>query len=307
MNQPERSKEHVAPDTVRRPVALVTGANKGIGFGVARQLASEGYRVIVTARDVERGRKALARLRETQELPDGAGGKRSDGIGGAGNGNGSANSGADAAERFEFRQLDVADPAAIGRLATSLSADEQKLDVLVNNAAVALDGFDANIARRTIDTNFYGPIRVMDALRPLVRTGGRIVMVSSGAGELSNLSSDLAGRFMKEGLTRDELFELIEKFVRDVAAGRHSEAGWPTSCYSVSKCGLNAFVRISASGLAEQGIAINAVCPGWVRTDMGGSGASRSIEEGAESVMFAARISDGSTGGFYRDGSPIPW
>ncbi len=100
----------------------------------------------------------------------------------------------------------------------------------------------------------------------------------------------------------------MEAFVAAVAAGTWREAGWPGSAYAVSKAGLNAFVRILAPELEGRGILVNAVGPGWVRTDMGGPGAPRSIEEGARGIVWAATLPpDGPTGGFYRDGEPVPW
>jgi NAD(P)-dependent dehydrogenase (short-subunit alcohol dehydrogenase family) len=92
-----------------------------------------------------------------------------------------------------------------------------------------------------------------------------------------------------------------------VERGRHSRSGWPSSAYRVSKVSLNALVRILARELGPRRIRVNAVCPGWVRTDMGGAGATRSVEKGAASIVWAAALEDGPTGGFFRDGQPIPW
>ncbi|MFW6288764.1 MAG: SDR family NAD(P)-dependent oxidoreductase [Spirochaetota bacterium] len=268
------SNQHKHSDAA--PTAIVTGANRGIGFGVVRQLADRGYRVILAARDENRGRTAAGEIDA-------------------------------AADQLEVRQLDVASEQSIAEFARGLDDDKKSIDVLVNNAGVAIEGFDATVARRTMDTNFYGPVRLTDAVLPFMPEGARVVMVSSGAGTLSILSPELQRLFTAEDLTREKLFALVEQFVDDVAQGRHSEEGWPSSCYGVSKAALNAFVRISAPKLAEQGVAINAVGPGWVRTDMGGQNASRSIEEGAASVVHGVLIDPEETGGFYRDGRRIPW
>jgi len=143
---------------------------------------------------------------------------------------------------------------------------------------------------------------------PAIRDGGRIVMVSSGMGEVSALSPELRKRFMATNLDRATLVGLVQEFVRDVALGRHAERGWPTSAYRVSKVGLNALARVLAAELAPRHIKVNAVCPGWVRTAMGGSGAPRSLEQGAESIAWAALLgADGPTGGFFRDGQRIAW
>jgi carbonyl reductase 1 len=149
---------------------------------------------------------------------------------------------------------------------------------------------------------------VTDVLGPAIRDEGAIVMVSSGMGEVSALSPELRKRFLADDLTRTTLVGLVQEFVRDVALGRHTERGWPSSAYRVSKAGLNALTRVLAKELAPRRIKVNAVCPGWVRTDMGGSSAPRSVEQGAASIVWAGTLGpDGPTGGFFRDGRPIPW
>ncbi len=257
--------------------ALVTGANRGLGLETARELARKGWRLILTARNEVKGKAAAQSIS------------------------------AEAGREVQFRRLDVEDSSSISAVAESLRGEGLKLDVLVNNAGIIMDGFDERVARRTIDTNFYGPMRLTEALLPLIPDGGTIVLVSSGAGELSILSPALRRRFSDPGLTQDGLLELVESFVDAVRRGRHSQEGWPTSAYGVSKAALNALVRIMAPRLAARAIKINAVCPGWVRTDMGGSAAPRSLREGAASILWAALLEDGPTGGFFRDGKPIPW
>jgi NAD(P)-dependent dehydrogenase (short-subunit alcohol dehydrogenase family) len=206
-----------------------------------------------------------------------------------------------------YRRLDVADSQSISALAEQLRREGRPLDVLVNNAGIAMDGFNAEVARRTLEVNFFGPLHVTDALLPRLSDGGTIVMVSSGVGELSGLAPALREKFTDPRLRREDLIELMRSFIRDVERGRHSAAGWPSSAYRVSKVGLNALVRILARELAKRRIRVNAVCPGWVRTDMGGRHAQRTVEEGAASIVWAAEAVDGPTGGFFRDGKPIPW
>jgi carbonyl reductase 1 len=257
--------------------ALVTGANRGLGLETARQLAAQGLAVIVTARDPAAARAAadgLSRAGSVTPLP---------------------------------LPLDVGVPAQIADAAAHLRAAGTAVDVLVNNAGIAMDGFDAEVARRTIEVNFFGPLRVTEALLPMVPSGGTIVMVSSGMGELGGLDAGLRARFTDPALTRDAVADLARAFVADVAAGRHRERGWPSSAYRVSKVALNALVRVWAPELAARHIIINAVCPGWVRTDMGGRGASRSVEKGAASIVWAATREREPTGGFFRDARRIDW
>ena len=271
------------PVASNRPCALVTGANRGLGLETARQLAASGLRVIATSRDPGDASAAAAALAGKVD--------------------------AGAVEPLPVA-LDVADPASIAAAADHLRGAATSIDVLVNNAGVSLDGFDARVARATLATNFFGPLRVTEALLPLMSAGGVVVMVSSGMGELGGLDPGLRARFTDAALTRDALVDLMDAFVADVAAGRHRERGWPSNAYRVSKIGLNALVRVWAPQLAERRIAINAVCPGWVRTDMGGRGASRSVDKGAASIVWAATHpagGSGPTGGFFRDGRAIDW
>jgi carbonyl reductase 1 len=171
-------------------------------------------------------------------------------------------------------------------------------------------GFDANVAKKTLDVNFFGALHVTEALLPKMRPGGRIVMVSSGLGQISCVSSALRKRLLEPALTKDELVRLMESFVRDVANGTHAAHGWPSSAYSVSKVGMNALVRVLARELADdpRRILVNSANPGWVRTDMGGASAPRSVEHGARTPVWLATLpAGGPTGGFFYDEKPQDW
>jgi carbonyl reductase 1 len=252
-----------------RPLAVVTGGSRGLGFETARQLAARGYEVLLTATHDDDGAEAARRI-----------------------GNGA-----------RHVVADVTDPAGVARIAAAV---DRPVRILVNNAGVGLEGFDAYVARRTTDVNTRGALAVTEALLPKLDDDANIVMVSSGMGELAGLSPVIRARFADPDLDRDGILALIDTFVDDVAAGRHAERGWPTSAYRVSKAALNALVRWWAPRL-PRGIRINAVCPGWVRTDMGGPSAPRSVEEGAAGIVWLATDTSGATGGFFRDGRPIPW
>ena len=260
----------------RKRLALVTGATRGIGLAIAQQLAREGLQIIAGGRDARLGADVAGEL--------GAGAR--------------------------FQALDVTDAASIDAIAEHLER-EGGLDVLVNNAGASFDGFDASVARRTLDVNFTGMMRLTDRLLPVLRPNARIVMVSSGMGDVSCLGAALRSEVMKPSLDRAGLVAFTDRFVADVAAGTHTKSGWPSNAYRVSKVAMNAYVRILARELTEDArkILVNAACPGWVRTAMGGASAPRSPEEGAKTPAWLAilPLGDRRSGGIYRDEQAIDW
>jgi NAD(P)-dependent dehydrogenase (short-subunit alcohol dehydrogenase family) len=178
------------------------------------------------------------------------------------------------------RELDVTDEETIRKCIDSIAEEFGRLDVLVNNAGIVGGGWrtsavdvDLDDVRNTLDTNLFGAWRLTQAALPLMRRNGygRIVNLSSGMGQLS----DMRG---------------------------HSPA------YRVSKTGLNALTRILTAELEGENVLVNSCCPGWVRTDMGGRSAPRSLEEGADTPVWLATLpDDGPRGGFFRNREPIPW
>jgi NAD(P)-dependent dehydrogenase (short-subunit alcohol dehydrogenase family) len=230
-----------------RPVAVVTGANRGIGREVARQLAAAGYVAVLGSRDEERGLFAAAEL-----------------------------GGEDAG--IVACRLDVADDAGVREAAAWVRSALGRCDALVNNAAIEYDtdaratSADLDRIHRAMETNLYGAWRCALAFLPLLRRSPhpRLVNVSSGGGSISSM-------------------------------------GAGTPAYSVSKAALNALTRILAAELRADRVLVNAVCPGWVATDMGGAG-GRPVAAGAAGVTWAVLLGDdGPTGGFFRDGRPVDW
>jgi NAD(P)-dependent dehydrogenase (short-subunit alcohol dehydrogenase family) len=180
---------------------------------------------------------------------------------------------------INYYQLDVTDVAGVAALPEVVEQQFGRLDILVNNAGVYLDEgrsiFDVSFdeIRLTMAVSFYGPLHLCRAFVPLMKQSGygRVVNVSSGDGALT-------------------------------------EMGGRTAAYRISKTALNALTRIVADEVRVYNIKVNAMCPGWVRTDMGGQAATRSVAEGADTVVWLATLpDDGPTSGFFRDRRPISW
>jgi NAD(P)-dependent dehydrogenase (short-subunit alcohol dehydrogenase family) len=230
-------------------VALVTGANRGLGLETSRQLLARGMTVVMAGRDVA----ALERART------------------------SLDKGLQA--RAVVVPMDVTDAESVLAARRLVSELAGSIDVLVNNAAVLLFESEGVLSipqdgyRDTFDTNVFGVIEVCRTFVPdmVRRRYGRVVNVSSGAGQLARMST-------------------------------YGPA------YSMSKTALNAFTRVLAVTYRHAGVLVNAVDPGWVRTDMGGPSAPRSPEQGADTIVWLATLPDsGPTGGFFRDRKAIEW
>ena len=232
----------------RTHVALVTGANRGLGLETARQLFARGLRVVLAGRDDDALDRALHGFDRSNE-------------------------------QAMTVHMDVTNPESIRSAQRAVAGRFSAVDILVNNAAVLLFenedvlSIPLDAYRRTFETNLFGAIEVSRVFAPaMAQSGyGRIVNVSSGAGQLARMS--------------------------DYAPA-----------YSISKAALNAFTRILAHSYQRSGVLVNAVDPGWVRTDMGGPSAPRSPREGVDTIVWLATLpDDGPTGGFFHDRQPIAW
>jgi NAD(P)-dependent dehydrogenase (short-subunit alcohol dehydrogenase family) len=234
---------------MKKRTAIVTGANRGIGLEVCRQLAAKNVHVMLTARDPAKGEPAAASLRE-QGLD------------------------------VVFHPLDVKQEQSIQLLRDHVAQRHGAADILINNAGILADPREGGVLdskaeayRKTLETNFYGALAMCLAFTPLMleKGYGRVVNVSSGMGQLSDMQS-----------------------------------GMPA--YRISKTALNALTRTLAAELNGRNVLVNCVCPGWVKTDMGGAGATRSVEQGADTIVWLATLPDGGpSGGYFRDRKPIPW
>jgi NAD(P)-dependent dehydrogenase (short-subunit alcohol dehydrogenase family) len=243
-------------ETPIKRVALVTGANRGIGFEIARQLAHKKMTVLMGARDKQKGTEARDRL---------------------------SGLGLDA----RFILLDVTNPTSIQAALGRIQDEFGRLDVLVNNAGILIDGetsilqLGIALLQNTLETNVFGPLLLSQACIPIMKAQsyGRIVNMSSSMGSLVGIANPDSG-----------------------------DAQILSPAYRMSKTLLNAITVLLAKELRGTNILINSACPGWVRTQMGGDRAPLSPDKGAATPVWLATLpDDGPTGGFFRGQQPVPW
>ncbi|KAJ7962345.1 (+)-neomenthol dehydrogenase [Quillaja saponaria] len=281
--------------------AVVTGANKGIGFGICKQLASNGVIVVLTARDERKGLEAVQKMKEF-------------GL----------------SDHVIFHQLDVANPASIASLEHFIQTQFGKLDILVNNAGIpgaVVDG-DAlaaaigkthegvqvdwtaigltqtyELAEEGVKTNYYGAKRMTQAFINLLQLSDspRIVYVSASIGKLQHIPNEWAKGVLSdiESLTEEKLDEVLNEYLKDFSEGSLDTKGWPDymSAYIISKAASNAYTRMVATKYPS--FCINCVCPGYVKTDINYNTGFLSIEEGAASPVRLVLLPNGGPSGFF--------
>ncbi|XP_017649716.1 (+)-neomenthol dehydrogenase-like [Gossypium arboreum] len=285
--------------------AVVSGGNKGIGLEICKQLASKGVMVVLTARDEKRGFQALDKLKES-------------GL----------------SHNLVFHQLDVANPISVASLATFLNTQFGKLDILVNNAAVAGANINYEILTTAVEksgdwplgeevwneiitsetydmvqdclkTNYYGMKAMVEALLPLLNLSdsARIVNVSSNLGVLELMTCKWAKEVLSdvEKLSEERVELVLNKYLEDFRDGALKTNGWPTyigpSTYIVSKAAMNAYTRILAKNYPP--FCINCVHPGFVKTDITGNTGFSTPAQGAENVVRVALLPIGASSGFF--------
>ena len=285
-------------------VAAVTGANKGIGLAIVRGLAlaypksplrSGPFLIYLTARSAERGAEAVKTLNADPQLKQ-AKVLRQDG----------------GDTTISFHPLDISQTESVQHFRDYLKHEHPDgLDVVINNAGIAMQGFNADVVKTTLETNYYGTLEVTQDLLPLLRTGGRLVNVSSMSGKLNKYSDSVRAAFLSAAATGvPAVTALIEKFRDAVNEGREKDAGFPSAAYAVSKAGETAFTKAIAMEEAKRGrgVLVNACCPGYVNTDMTKGNGTKTPDEGARTpVMLALGDIGGKTGGFWQSEKICEW
>lgn len=270
-------------------VAVVTGANRGIGLEISRQLAARGLRVVMASRDSERGRRA-AELLQNEGL------------------------------NVKSYQLDVSDQASVESFSKEIVIDYGGIDILINNAGVNFNIGSENsveFAQKVMETNYFGTKRVTKAMIPVMKPseyGARILNVSSRLGRINGRRNRLGDANLREKLMSDECLSetlidgMVTEFLGQAKDGAFTLNGWPQlfTDYSVSKMAVSAYTRLMAgllSGRPEgRRICVNCYCPGWVKTAMTGWQGNMSPEEGADTGVWAVLLPNQSpTGKFFAE------
>jgi carbonyl reductase 1 len=284
-------------------IGAVTGGNKGIGLAIVRQLALQYPKssfntgpllIYLTARNEERGRAALESIKTDPQLQDAKALRTQGGL-------------AD----VEYLPLDIDSPQSIEQFANKIKElHPQGIDFLVNNASIAMDGFDENVVKKTLHCNYYGTMEAMTQLLPHIKDGGRIVNVASTAGTLRNpkYSETIRKRFL-DAKKPEEITQLMEDFTSSVSKGTY-EKDWPGAAYAVSKAGAIGLTKTFAEINAARGskVLINSCCPGYVNTDMTKGRGVKTPDQGAQTpVLLTIGDIGNANGQYWSREKPADW
>lgn len=288
-------------------VGAVTGANKGVGLAIVRQLALQYPKssfntgpllIYLTARNEERGKAALESIRTDAQLKHAKALRSQGGL-----------------TDVEYLPLDIDDKQSIDDFAGQIkNTHPQGIDFLINNAAVAMNGFDENVVKNTLQINYFGTLEATQQLLPHIKEGGRLVNVSSMAGKISNpkYSETIRSRFLK-AKKPEEITQLMEEFssaVSSAVSKGTQQTDWPNAAYAVSKAGVIGMTKTTAELNAANGskVLVNSCCPGYVSTDMTKNRGVKTPDQGAQTpVLLAIGDIKGSNGQFWQNEKIINW
>ncbi|KAF2202083.1 carbonyl reductase [Delitschia confertaspora ATCC 74209] len=282
-------------------VGVVTGANKGIGFAIVRQLALQYPKsylnhgpllIYLTARDKSRGETALKELQNDPQLKEAKALVADGGL-----------------AEIKYHQLDIVDSNSIHKFVEHLKQAHGKVDFVINNAGIAMQGFDYNVVKTTLGCNYYSTLEACHAFLPLIKDGGRLVNLASSVGKLDKYSDEIRNRFLASK-TEADVTQLMEDFAAAVEARKEKEMGWPSAAYMVSKAGLIGGTRALAAAEKERGgkVIIKCCCPGYVNTDMTRGNGPLTPDEGAQTpVMLALQDLNGREELFWKNEKPFEW
>ncbi|KAK5937119.1 hypothetical protein PMZ80_010660 [Knufia obscura] len=283
-------------------VAAVTGANKGVGLACVRQLALQypqsslnngPFLIYLAARNKERGEKAVQDILQDPQLKEAKALQKDGGL-----------------SEVKYLPLDIDSKDSIKSFAATLKKEHPDgIDILLNNAGIAMDGFDANVVKKTLHCNYYGTMEAVKQMLPQIKDGGRIVNVASSVGLLdSKYAGPIRERFLNAKKT-EEITDLMEEFTSAVEKNQY-EGTWPGAAYKVSKAGVIGMTKTLAMDNAKSGsrVLINSCCPGYVNTDMTKGRGAKTPDEGAQTpVLLALGEIGGSNANFWYNGKITAW
>ena len=268
-----------------KKVIIITGSNRGIGLGIVKALSEmNDFIIILTSRDKEKGEKVW--LEMTEEIPK-------------------------LKNYLFYHQLDITCLESIQIFLTFIKEKFIKIDILVNNAGVYIRSFTTEAFDLTFNTNFYSTVNFTEEIiqKNLLNQGGKIIFISSSFGKLKKLKKDnLKNQFMNNELTVENLIQLTKNFRLAIENKTVDKEGWARNTYSISKLCISLYCKILSQKpeIKEKTIHVFSLCPGWVKTDMGGENASRTIIQGIKTPLYLInlnldKLNENFQGNFFYD------
>ncbi|KAL4472403.1 hypothetical protein ABPG74_018352 [Tetrahymena malaccensis] len=246
---------------------IITGSNKGIGLGIVENLSTKPYHIIMACRSIDRANEARQKILSSN--PN---------------------------SKIDTFELDVDSTDSIDKFVQNIHNQYGQIDILLNNSGMAFKGddFGVEVIEQTFRTNFYGTIDLTEKLLPYIKENGKVIFIGSSLGKyyLVKGNQTIQEQLQNPNLTKDELFGVAKQFYEDVKDNTYESKGWAKSAYGISKLCINHYASVLSryESIIQKNIQVYSCCPGWVRTDLGGNNAHRSIEEGVVCPVYLVEL-----------------
>lgn len=265
-------------------IVVVTGSNSGLGLELVKRLIYEenSFIAVLTALNNPSVDEALRTLDPHHVYSD----------------------------RLTALQLEVTSDESIQRFVNDVRSKFGHIDVLVNNAGINPEGWDfgpkatfpLELAQVVMNVNFFGAVKTTTALLPLMQQGGHVVNIGSKLGKFHQIPGDqLRAELTSDSLTSEAVVQIAHRYLESVRSGTYQREGWPQHNYITSKALFHSYTRALAREQAGR-VRVNALCPGWTRTKLGGGSASQGVEAGVRTHLMLVKSTDNSTGEFFEEG-----
>ncbi|KAL4463515.1 hypothetical protein ABPG72_007616 [Tetrahymena utriculariae] len=246
---------------------IVTGSNKGVGYGIIENLAAKPYHIIMACRSLERANETRSKLLQTHPQA-----------------------------KIDSYELNVDSTDSINKFVQQIHQHYGHVDILLNNSGMAFKGdeFGTHVVEQTFRTNFYGTIDLTEKMLPYIKESGKVIFVGSSAGKYNNVKNNqtILQQLKNPHLTKEQLFAVAKQFYEDVKDNTYAQKGWAKSAYGMSKLCINLYASVLSrfDSVIQKKLQVYTCCPGWVRTDMAGQQATRSIQEGAVCPVYLVEL-----------------